>query len=59
VRSEGYYVNEKSNDTSWDRTNDPPTHIAYIEYMCICIYIFRNREGHVSILSVNSNGKVT
>jgi len=24
VRSEGYYVNEKSNDTSWDRTSDLP-----------------------------------
>jgi hypothetical protein len=24
VRSEGFYVNEKSNDTSWDRTSDLP-----------------------------------
>ena len=24
VRSEGFYVNEKSTDTSWDRTSDPP-----------------------------------
>ena len=24
VRSEGFYVNEKSTDTSWDRTNDLP-----------------------------------
>ena len=24
VRSEGYYVNEKSNDTSWDRSSDLP-----------------------------------
>ena len=24
VRSEGFYVNEKSPDTSLDRTNDPP-----------------------------------
>jgi len=24
VRSEGFYVNEKSNDTRWDRTNDLP-----------------------------------
>jgi len=25
VRSEGFYVNEKSSDTSWDRTTDLPT----------------------------------
>ena len=24
VRSEGFYVNEKSTDTSWDRTSDLP-----------------------------------
>jgi len=24
VRSEGFYVNEKSTDTSWDRTSDHP-----------------------------------
>jgi len=24
VRSEGFYVNEKSNDTNWDRTSDFP-----------------------------------
>ena len=24
VRSEGYYVNEKSTDTSWDRTSELP-----------------------------------
>ena len=24
VRSEGFYVNENSNDTSWDRTSDLP-----------------------------------
>jgi len=24
VRSEGFYVNEKSNDTSWDQTSDLP-----------------------------------
>jgi len=24
VRSEGYFVNEKSTDTSWDRTSDLP-----------------------------------
>ena len=24
VRSEGFYVDEKSTDTSWDRTSDPP-----------------------------------
>jgi len=24
VRSEGFYVNEKSNDTSWDRTSNLP-----------------------------------
>jgi len=24
VRSEGFYVNETSNDTSWDRTSDLP-----------------------------------
>ena len=24
VRSEGFYVNEKSNDISWDRTSDFP-----------------------------------
>ena len=24
VRSEGFYINEKSNDTSWDRTSDFP-----------------------------------
>ena len=24
MRSEGFYVNEKSNDTSWDRTSDLP-----------------------------------
>ena len=24
VRSEGFYINEKSTDTSWDRTSDPP-----------------------------------
>jgi len=24
VRSEGFYINEKSTDTSWDRTTDLP-----------------------------------
>ena len=24
MRSEGFYVNEKSTDTSWDRTSDLP-----------------------------------
>ena len=28
MRLEGFYVNENSNDTSWDRTSDLPVYMA-------------------------------
>ena len=48
VRSEGFYVIEKSTDTSWDRTSDllncstAPSPLCYhgAPYIYICMYIY-------------------
>ena len=51
MRSEGFYVNEKSTDTSWDRISDlpicntvllrsPTLHVHYIIRSCIYIAVF-------------------
>ena len=39
MRSEGFYVNEISNDTSWDQTSDLPI-CSTAPYIYIYIYIY-------------------
>jgi hypothetical protein len=48
VRSEGFYVNENSTDTSWARTSDlpicstatVPPRSPYTVCVCVCVYIY-------------------
>jgi hypothetical protein len=50
VRSEGFYVNEKSTDTSWDRTSDLPIcSTEYIKRYCCDI--------NFSFVGCNENNK--
>ena len=37
MRSERFYVNENSTDTSWDRTSDLPICSTCV---CVCVYIY-------------------
>ena len=49
VRSEGFYVNEKSTDTSWDQTSTLTTVLPRSPYTYI-----RNKSKKISFFSYNS-----
>ena len=54
VRSEGFYVNEKSTDTGWDRTSDLPNCTMYLKEIYIKanskIAIFLERNCKIYVL---------
>jgi len=39
VRSEEFYVNKKSNDTSWDRTSDLPSTITLYNFIIVILSV--------------------
>ena len=63
VRSEGFYVNEKSSDTSWGRTSDLPICSTYLNHFATLMYlsIFRKyvEKIQVSLHSEKNNGYFT
>jgi len=61
VRSEGFYVNEKSTDTSWDRNSDLPICSTAPELLCYRgphIYIYTHTHIYIYTYTHTHDGNL-